>query len=50
MSLPDNQPADFIEKYYENCSERELYKEPILTKEQYWEIWIKMSEHEESRK
>jgi len=50
MSLPDNQPADFIEKYYENCSERELYKEPILTKEQYWKIWIKMTEHEESRK
>jgi hypothetical protein len=50
MSLPKKLPANFIEKYYENCKERELYKDPILTKEQDWEIWIKMTEHEESRK
>lgn len=49
MPLPENPPLAFNESYYENCKERELYNDPILTKEQYWDIWKVMVEHKEVR-
>ena len=49
MTLPENLPIGFLEKYYENCTERESFNDPVLTKEEYWKIWIEMVEHQESR-
>lgn len=50
MPLPDNPPQAFTEAFYENCEERRLFGDPLLTKEEYWDIWTEMVEHEESRK
>tara|TARA_B100000497_G_scaffold98640_1_gene111300 strand:- start:494 stop:646 length:153 start_codon:yes stop_codon:yes gene_type:complete len=50
MSLPKSPPINFLEAYYENCAERELYNDTVLSQSEYWEIWTKMTEHEESRK
>lgn len=48
--LPDKRPLAFNEAYYENCQERESFNEPLLTMDEYWDIWIKMTEHKEARK
>jgi len=51
MSLQNEKelPLAFNEAYYENCKERELYNDPLLTKDEYWKIWQEMTEHKESR-
>jgi len=41
---------EFRHDYYNNCSERELWKEPQLTRREFFEVWIRRDESCESLK
>lgn len=42
--MPKKLPMEFLEDYYRNCEERELYKEQRYTEEEYWHIWKKFKQ------
>jgi hypothetical protein len=45
MSMPSQIPDAFRHAYNENCSERQLFNEQLLTQAEYWEIWSAMNEY-----